>query len=77
MLCLFSSVFFDLCPTTSLLHQSLKYSNRPGNRFPLDNYHHTSLGDQKRCIDYVDTKDMSQRSFVFTESCFATVLSEP
>ena len=38
--CLFSSVFFDLCPSTALLHQSLKSSNRPGNRFPKGNYHH-------------------------------------
>ena len=28
-------------------------------------------------VDYVDTKDMSQRPFAFTENCFATVLSEP
>ena len=33
--CLFSSVFFDLCPATALSHQSLTSSNRPGNRlFP-------------------------------------------
>ena len=42
-LSLFSSVFFDLCPATALLHQSLKSSNRPGNRFPLGNYHHISF----------------------------------
>ena len=40
---MFSSVFFDLCPATALLHQSLKSSNRPGNRFPLGNYHHINL----------------------------------
>ena len=32
----------------------------------------------KRRIDYVNNiKDMSQRSFIFTEICLATVLSEP
>ena len=78
MPCLFSSVFFDLCPTTALLHQFLKSSNRPGNRFPEGNYHHISfIGASKRRIDYVDTKDMSQRSFAFAENCFAIVLSEP
>ena len=41
--CLFSSVFFDLCPTTAVLHQSLKSSNRPGNRFPWGNYHRISF----------------------------------
>ena len=28
-------------------------------------------------LTLVDIKDMSQRSFVFTENCLATVLSEP
>ena len=32
--CLFSSVFFDLCSTSTLLPQPLKSSNRPGNRCP-------------------------------------------
>ena len=41
--CLFSSVFFDLCPTTALLHQSLKSSTRPGNRFRQGNYHYISF----------------------------------
>ena len=40
--CLFSSVSFDLCPATAFLHQSLKSSNRPSNRFPQGNYHHIS-----------------------------------
>ena len=35
--------FFYLCPTTALLHQSLKSSTCPGNRFPLGNYHHISF----------------------------------
>ena len=43
MPCLFSSVFFDLCPAAVLLHQSLKSSNRPGNRFPYGSYHHISV----------------------------------
>ena len=34
---------FDLCPSTALSHQSLKSSNRPGNRFPKGNYHHISF----------------------------------
>ena len=42
MLC-FSLVFFDLYPTTTLLHQSLKSLTHPGNRFPLGNYHHISF----------------------------------
>ena len=29
--------------STALLHWSLKSSNRPGNRFPLGNYHHISF----------------------------------
>ena len=32
--CLFSSVFFDLCSTSTLLPQPLKSSNRPSNRCP-------------------------------------------
>ena len=35
--------FFYLCPATGLLHQSLKSSTRPGNRFLLGNYHHISF----------------------------------
>ena len=38
--CLFSSVFFDLCPATALSYQSLTSSDRPGNRLPWGNYHH-------------------------------------
>ena len=41
--CLVPSVFFDLCPATALLHQSLKSSNHPGNRFPQGNYHNISF----------------------------------
>ena len=41
--CLFSSAFFDLCPATALLHQSLKSSNLPGNRFPQGNHNHISF----------------------------------
>ena len=33
-------------------------------------------GNQKRRIDYVDVRYMSQRSFVFTKNCSAIVLSE-
>ena len=35
--------FLDLCPSTALLHQSLKSSTRPGNRFPWGNHHHNSF----------------------------------
>ena len=57
----FSSVFFDICPPTALLHQSLKSSNGTGNRFFSGNYHHISfIQRSKRRIDYVETKDMSQ-----------------
>ena len=41
--CLFSSVFFDLCPATALSHQSLTSSNSPGNRLPQGNYYHISF----------------------------------
>ena len=75
--CLFSSVFFDLCSTSTLLPQPLKSSNRPGNRCPWVIIITLILfGNQKRRIDYVDVRYMSQKSFVFTKNCFAIVLSE-
>ena len=39
----FLQFFFDLCPATALIHQSLTSSNRPGNRFLYGNYHHISF----------------------------------
>ena len=35
--------FSLICPDTALLDESLKSSNRPGNRFPLGNCHHISF----------------------------------
>ena len=35
--------FLDLCTATALLHQSLKSSARPGNRFPWGNHYHISF----------------------------------
>ena len=37
------SIFFDLRLATGFSHQSLKSSNRPGNRFCQGNYHHISF----------------------------------
>ena len=38
--------------------------------------HYFYSGNQKRRIDYVDVRYMSQRSFVFTKKCFSIVLSQ-
>ena len=42
-----------------------------------DRGHRSRISHTHRRIGHVDTNDMSQRSFAFTENCFATVLSEP
>ena len=62
--------FFYLCPATALLHQ--KSSNRPGNGFPLGNYHHISFiraiktGVLTKLIHKICHKGL----FAFTENCF-------